>query len=542
LTKKFSLAIPFNLGYNMSMIERVLSNRVVKVQADTSLIRDESFMGVAYKVVPVVALVEGVLQGANSTAPELALAAEFGKIPEGWNYRPLVHDHPQINGIFVSAGSPGILEDWSLGFTFNAQVEDNKLKIEAWINPLRAEELGESAQNTYNKLLAGEMVEVSVGCFTDVIPSKGIHVQNGAKKAYEGVWVNVVPDHLAILSEGKTGACSVEAGCGANRVNMGSVTNTVDTVPVILFNRTLEPTVACANACTCGGNTMSEDPAAIVAQEREETAQRIAALEFTHRVAEISPEVTFDNAYNIIHTALREKFPASYPWIVALTTEQVVFEHYVEGSGYSYMALNYSLSSEGSVEFTGEPAPVNIITKIVPRINEYDVPSGDVLNQIEEDSQMAEETGSAGTPSAEGGITPTSVEGASATQPAVQTVQVNRPVTVEQYLAGAPAEIRTVLEGGLRLHTQHKNSLIKGLMDSKRCRFSEEQLQSYSTEELEAMAELANVTTFEGRGVPLSTPAFNTQSAEGLIPEAPKAFEAGAGSNSVGGVIARRAA
>ncbi len=65
--------------------------------ADTSTIRVETMAGKEYTVVPCIALVEGVLQGANSDAPELALASEFGKIIAGWNGRPLVLNHPKIN-------------------------------------------------------------------------------------------------------------------------------------------------------------------------------------------------------------------------------------------------------------------------------------------------------------------------------------------------------------------------------------------------------------------------------------------------------------
>ena len=50
----------------------------ILAEADTDAIRHEDFEGEDHLVVPIVALIEGVIQGANATAPELALAEVFG--------------------------------------------------------------------------------------------------------------------------------------------------------------------------------------------------------------------------------------------------------------------------------------------------------------------------------------------------------------------------------------------------------------------------------------------------------------------------------
>ena len=67
----------------------------IRAHTDGSF-RTEKFAGRDYMVVPVVALVEGVIQGVNAANPELALASEFGKFPAGWNGRPVVMDHPEV--------------------------------------------------------------------------------------------------------------------------------------------------------------------------------------------------------------------------------------------------------------------------------------------------------------------------------------------------------------------------------------------------------------------------------------------------------------
>ncbi|MEB3089954.1 hypothetical protein, partial [Parvimonas sp. M20] len=83
------------------MTDRVLT--VATGSADVASVRTEEFRGKTYTVVPVIAVVEGVLQGVNSDAPELAVASEFGKFPASWDGRPVMMNHPNIGGMWVSA-------------------------------------------------------------------------------------------------------------------------------------------------------------------------------------------------------------------------------------------------------------------------------------------------------------------------------------------------------------------------------------------------------------------------------------------------------
>lgn len=186
--------------------------------------RTEKFGGRDYMVVPVVALVEGVIQGATAEYPELALASEFGKFPAGWNGRPVVMNHPEIvhnnQAIKVSANSPGILEKYQFGFVFNSRLDGTRLLQEAWIDVDRANKLNDDSKAVIQALKAGKTVEVSTGLFT------GVHKTPGflGNERYEAIWEGVVPDHLAFLPEGQFGACSVEDGCGAARQNTRYVT------------------------------------------------------------------------------------------------------------------------------------------------------------------------------------------------------------------------------------------------------------------------------------------------------------------------------
>lgn len=175
-------------------------------------IRTATFNDRDHVVVPVIALVEGVLHAANSESPELVLAEEFEKCPDGWNGRPVVWDHPSLNGQRVSANEPMVLERMQLGQIFNAKVVGKQLHLEAWIDVVQAKKSKEGAR-TLERIQSGETLEVSVGAFVDTESKFGMF---GGKK-FAGVWRAIVPDHLAMLPEGVPGACSVEMGCGAPR-------------------------------------------------------------------------------------------------------------------------------------------------------------------------------------------------------------------------------------------------------------------------------------------------------------------------------------
>ena len=221
---------------------------MLRVQAipDTAAIRTAELFNEEHTVVPCIALVEGVLWPANAPAPELALAEEFGRFPEGWNGRPVVYDHPKIQGMAVSASSPEVLEDVGFGQLFNTTVKDNKLKTEIWINNDRVKNMSDDVQDAVLRLTEGdETVEVSTGLFTMSEIAKGEY--DGEE--FEAIWRNIVPDHLAVLPPGVKGACSVEDGCGAPRTNKKATFK-----PVMRAARmnTSTQTCTCEDPTTCG--------------------------------------------------------------------------------------------------------------------------------------------------------------------------------------------------------------------------------------------------------------------------------------------------
>src|SRR6187399_2312966 len=102
--------------------------------ASTGL-RSATFQGRDYTIVPVVALVEGVLHAVNAKAPELVLASEFSKFHAGWNGEPIVMNHPQAeDGAMISANSPETLEKWQIGRIFGTHVVKDQLRMDAYLD------------------------------------------------------------------------------------------------------------------------------------------------------------------------------------------------------------------------------------------------------------------------------------------------------------------------------------------------------------------------------------------------------------------------
>lgn len=199
-------------SYNEAHEEEEVSARDVHLVAAAGKIRTGQKSGREHIVMPLTALVEGVLHAVNSQYPELVLAEEFALSQSGWNGRPVMMNHPEKDGRKVSANTPGVLDESQLGQVFHSKANGRALEMEAWIDPEMARQVpeGERLLERIQAADPNDPIEVSVGVFMVAEHTEGNY--NG--KPYKAIWRRIVPDHLAILSEGKTGACSVAMGCG----------------------------------------------------------------------------------------------------------------------------------------------------------------------------------------------------------------------------------------------------------------------------------------------------------------------------------------
>ena len=163
-------------------------------------------------MVPVVALIGGsIIQACNSPTPELVPAEEIERSFVEWNGRPIVCSHPMNEeGNPVSANDPRIAEKEAYGRIADPRFEDNQLILDAWLDPAKAEQVGGDAIEVIRRAQEQEAIEISVGAYVTVDPTTG--TRNGIE--FGGIWRDIGSDHLAMLPDGCTGACSNEMGCG----------------------------------------------------------------------------------------------------------------------------------------------------------------------------------------------------------------------------------------------------------------------------------------------------------------------------------------
>jgi hypothetical protein len=169
-----------------------------------------------YLVVPVVALMEGVIHAVNAETPEFVPFETLEKCAESWNGKPITIGHPKgSDGKQCSAQDDGIIRAVGIGKIRNAHVDvaSKKMLMEALIDTSKAKKLH---PDMYQRLAEGGTEEVSVGAMVVTDHKPGLW--NKVKK-YLGTWTHAEGDHLAFLPGGR-GACSVEMGCGTHRAAM----------------------------------------------------------------------------------------------------------------------------------------------------------------------------------------------------------------------------------------------------------------------------------------------------------------------------------
>jgi hypothetical protein len=187
--------------------------RSIRLRGATGKIRTAVFQEREHLVVPVIGLMEGVIWPVNAETPEFVPARALSVAPGSWNGRPVFLNHPMDGGTPCSGNTPSLIESQSFGMLFNSYVRDKKLSFEAWLDPVKAARVGENATRACERVREHQVVEVSVGALVTTMTKHGSY--NGTD--YDAEWVDIFPDHLAILDEDSTGACSVEMGCGTNR-------------------------------------------------------------------------------------------------------------------------------------------------------------------------------------------------------------------------------------------------------------------------------------------------------------------------------------
>ncbi|MCF1193574.1 hypothetical protein LRR18_18465, partial [Mangrovimonas sp. AS39] len=92
------------------------------------------------------------------------------KFPVAWNHKPVVVYHPELNGQPLSACDPDILTVQGTGLIMNSSYEPRKgeqpgkLRAEAWLDPVRINEVDERVAEAVQK---NTVLELSTGLHID---------------------------------------------------------------------------------------------------------------------------------------------------------------------------------------------------------------------------------------------------------------------------------------------------------------------------------------------------------------------------------------
>lgn len=194
----------------MSKVRRLVNLRASAAQIRTAMYGSEERM-----IVPVIIMKgNAVVRPLYSKGPEFVPVEELSKSYITMNGRPVVPDHP-LQGL-SSANEPSIKASESFGDVFNCKIVNGDMHGEMWLSRSAATSIGDSAEFAISTLEAGEMIEISCGVYVVLKEEKGV---SPSGVAYEYRWTDLDFDHLAAGLNGSEGACSIELGCGAPRLN-----------------------------------------------------------------------------------------------------------------------------------------------------------------------------------------------------------------------------------------------------------------------------------------------------------------------------------
>jgi hypothetical protein len=421
--------------------------------------------------------------------------------------KPIVVYHPEINGKGVSACDPDILEKQQVGMVMNTKWT-GKLRAEAWIDEKQA---GAVDGRVLEALENNSMMEVSTGLFTDNVGEAG--EWNG--EAYNAEATNHQPDHLALLPD-KIGACSIADGAGLLQLN---------------------------EVAEAGG----VDVTRLLAREMD-VLRRMVGNAMSH-----------SNIYSALARALRTKLKTDDVWVVDVYDNFFIYDPEQDKKLYR---LNYTASDAG-VEITGDPEEVL-------RVTEYRTAQGEFVGNAARKTQVKEigmnkqklvdnlianagtqwgeddrealmgmdeatlakmhpvdnaQDGDSGNDDGEPkGEADGEADGA---QNGAQNG--DEPVTMEAYVANAPAELRDVLTNAVDVHNATKAKVIEEILANQNNRFTKEFLGTKGLQELQGMAALignAKADDTPAGEVPMfyggaATPAGAPVANEGEVTEEP---------------------
>jgi len=453
---------------------------------------------------------------------------ELQKYPEAWNDIPLPIFHPEENGKPISAKDPAFIDRQTVGRLFNGHLDGNALKGELGVDEGKCRRI---SPETLDILKNGRQLEVSTGVFTDDEMVGG--VWNGEE--YEAIARNYRPDHLALLPGGR-GACSWDDGCGAPRLNKEGHMENIEEASK--FKRLI---IKCGEFLGLKGLEASHEDIRMALQHAVDALDTSSKVHFVREVYDdhfIYAAQGTDPSLDGNQKLYRRGYTKSEDGTVELADEvQEVKEEtrYVEVN-----ADGSTVDKNSNPPEKGNDNKEGIMTEqkkneLKERINA--LISCQDNKFCEEDRPMLEKLDEKELEKLEAVVRVEANQKPEEKEPEKEkeTTVNEKPKTPEEAINAmeAPDEIKEVLQSGLKMQRDKKAKLIKGILENKRNKFTEDQLKTKSVDELEALAELGQVAVdYSGNAAPTDQQPVgpNERRLDGSgVPEPPKINWAQAG-------------
>jgi hypothetical protein len=500
--------------------------RIFTLRQAAGELRTAQFESRQHLIVPVVALMEGVIQAANSDEPEFVPAEVLAQFAAAWNGEPVLWDHPIVGGERVSANDPRVLEAYMTGRLFNAQMKGTKLSPEAWLDLERCAAMGGHAQDLVDRVNAGELIEVSVGAFVKALAERGVH----KGKRYSRRWTELAPDHLAMLPAGTQGACSAEMGCGAPRAAAARAVDRSAWGPLHVLS---------ADGLLMAADEHTEDAVKLGNADRgagtfETLAERFkGAVSFFFRNAQSDGELSDAELRAALDAALFSTVPGFLGIEAVFASDSTVIYAVAPDGDVQWYSREYSLSDSGAIELAGDETEVKPVTRFEP-VTAAGACGCDPQGEIDMDkaTRIAALIACDRTPFTESdraGLELLSIESlesleAPAEEPVVEPVTpaveepVEEPVQAaagepaelsdEEWMSKAPAKIRAALQRQLDAEAA-EHALHVTALEAAQDVYDREALEAKTIEELKDLTKLCTAAgkveaqpDFSGKGLP----------------------------------------
>lgn len=408
------------------------------------LVRNDTMQDREWVVVPMVMIVEGVLNG--NYGPIYYPFEEMSVIPAIWNHKPVVVYHPEGSEANGSACTKEELDARSIGVIMNAEAKEGKLLAEAWLDPDRIE----TVDSRIMEAIKNETVlELSTGLFMDIEEVSGEY--NGVE--YKGIARNFRPDHLAVLPDVE-GACSVSDGAGFIRLNMKF-----------------------ANAMVMNEVSFED----VRSQLQMKIREGMADDEWAYVENVFDKKFVYEKNNKLYQQDYTKdgdevKLVGVPVEVIRVISYEMVKNTNMKGSSMEKEKVVNDLIANESTQWTEDDRETlmalndDALEKMAPVIKEPEKTA--VQNAAE--------------------------EGAADLKPDTKETPESKELTVNEYIEKVESpEIRRVLRQSVSTYNAKRDALIEKIVSNERNTFTKEYLASKDVEELEAIAKLAEPVQVE---------------------------------------------